>query len=200
MSLVAKGRGTVIATSEGQESKRVRIDDCGWVGTEGSFNLPNAGDLMDFSYAEDVDPTEFTEDVPDSIQEEMNAYSNSTVSSSNQGLGNLTHIYFTEEGVVIPHHTIYKAKGTIYRDSNGQDYFRVSDARDSAAVQYDPASSSPVQYAFSSMDNIMDDSPGRDLIENVTYDPEYVYRVTFDARNQSFDADDWAWFQKDIDQ
>lgn len=198
MSLVAKGRGTVIATSEGQESKRVRIDDCEWVDSPGDFSLPRAGDLWDFSYAEEVDPSEFTENVPDSIQAEIDAYPDSKVSSSNQGLGKLTHIYITDGGIIVPHHTIYKAKGIIHRDSDGLDYFRVTDPRDSAAIQYDEAN--PTQYNFSTLDNIMDQRPLRDRVDNVTYDPDYVYRVTFDADFQTFDADDWAWDLNENDQ
>ena len=201
MALKGKGRGSILSTAEGQGSNRLRLDSCSLIeGVDTSgFTLPTAGNLYNYEYVQ-PDNQQLLDDVPDTadIYEEIQNMNELPAGASNRG--KLVRVYINDDGTMIAFSSVGKAEGYVYQETNGQDFFRVTDPRSSHAVTYDAAAASPMQYAFSKIEDVSQDEPNRTEVDSVSFEscsgdqPACpTFSVLFDEVNGTMDSDAWAW-------
>ena len=201
MALKGKGRGSILSTAEGQGTNRLRLDSCSLIeGVDTSgFTLPTAGNLYDYEYVQ-PDNQQLLDDVPNTadIYDEIQSWNQLPAGASNRG--RLVRVYINDDGTIIAFSSRFKAEGYVFQETNGQDFFRITDAGSSHAVAYDAAAAAPMQYAFSKIEDVSQDDPDRTEVDTVSFEsctgdspacPSFA--VLFDEVNGTIDSDAWAW-------
>lgn len=174
MSLKGKGRGTIIATEEGQGTNRIRIEGCQCLDGGTTCNLPTVGNLVDYVF---YDP----DTMADEFEEWVDWSTVTQVKDSDPNLeGKLIWYYWNDTQCIIAYYDTM-AKGT----TDGET-FTVTDAGQSFASVNESYSLTRIKP-----ENYSQDNPPRESVGTVSYDTDTDWYASFDHNNGTFDADWW---------